>query len=58
MNSWRIRRANTLVMIIFHMCDLDSDKVERMSIMMMMIMMMPSHCYYLKICSAKVETHC
>lgn len=50
MRHWRIRRANTLVMIIFHVCDLDNDTDERMIIIMMVMMvvvMMPSHGYYL-----------
>lgn len=50
MRCWRIRRANTLVMIIFHICDLDNDTDERMIIIMMVMMvvvMMPSHGYYL-----------
>lgn len=50
MRHWRIRRANTLVMIIFHICDLDNDTDERMIIIMMVMMvvvMMPSHGYYL-----------
>ena len=35
------------MMIIFHICDLDNDTDERMVIMMVVVVMMPSHGYYL-----------